>query len=52
MMPDLGRYATEVLSAYAGSLALLVLIVIVSIIRARRVRARLDEVEARRRQST
>ncbi|MCR9067256.1 MAG: heme exporter protein CcmD [Rhodobacteraceae bacterium] len=48
MMPDLGRYAVEVLSAYAGSLSVLAILVVLSVIRARRVRARLDAVEARR----
>lgn len=48
MMPDLGRYAVEVLSAYAGSLTVLVAVVVLSIRRAKRVRARLDRVEARR----
>ena len=49
MMPDLGRYATEVLSAYAVSLVLLVGLVAFSIWKARRVRTQLDDVEARRR---
>ncbi len=49
MMPDLGPYTTEVLMAYAGALTLLAVLVIVSIRRARRVRRRLDEIEARRR---
>jgi len=48
MMPDLGRYATEVLSAYGLSIALLLLLVLFSIWKARRVRAQLDEVESRR----
>ncbi|MBF9049673.1 heme exporter protein CcmD [Roseobacter sp. HKCCD9010] len=52
MMPDLGRYATEVLSAYAGSLALLILVVVVSIWQARRVQRRLNSVEERRGKST
>ncbi|WP_216364877.1 MULTISPECIES: heme exporter protein CcmD [Rhodobacterales] len=51
-MPDLGRYATEVLSAYAGSLALLILVVVVSIWQARRVQRRLNSVEERRGKST
>ncbi len=52
MMPDLGRYAAEVLSAYVGALSLLVVIVLASVWKARRVRARLDEVEARRRDAS
>jgi heme exporter protein D len=47
MMPDLGRYAVEVLSAYAVSIVLLVAIVALSVARARRVRRDLDEAEAR-----
>jgi heme exporter protein D len=48
MMPDLGRYATEVLMAYGGSIALLLIIVGVSIWKAGQVRRRLEVVEARR----
>ncbi len=48
MFPDLGEYRVEVLSAYGGSILLLILIVLASIWKARRVRAKLDEVEARR----
>ncbi|MGR3323051.1 MAG: heme exporter protein CcmD [Pseudooceanicola sp.] len=48
MMPELGKYAAEVLSAYAVSLALLIALVLVSLRRARRMRAELDRVEARR----
>ncbi|MFP7673163.1 heme exporter protein CcmD [Marivita sp. S0852] len=48
MMPDLGKYAFEVLSSYAVTLALLVVIVLVSIRRAGKVRAALEEVENRR----
>ena len=47
MMPDLGKYATEVLLAYGVSIGLLVVIVALSLRRARKVRARLDQVEAR-----
>lgn len=45
-MPDLGKYGTEVLSAYAVSLGLLFAIVAVSVIAARRARATLEAVEA------
>lgn len=48
MMPDLGKYATEVMSAYAVSLLLIVALVLVSWRRAQIVRARLREVERRR----
>ena len=51
MIPDLGKYATEVLAAYGVSITLLVLIVGVSLRRSRKVRAQLDAVEARREQS-
>ncbi|MFC3615911.1 heme exporter protein CcmD [Lutimaribacter marinistellae] len=47
MMPDLGKYADTVLSAYAASLVLLVAIVVLSIWRGRRVRAEMERVEAR-----
>jgi heme exporter protein D len=49
MMPDLGRYAVEVMSAYVVSIGLLAGIVAVSVARARRVRRELDEAEARQR---
>ncbi|WP_422396395.1 heme exporter protein CcmD [Thalassorhabdomicrobium marinisediminis] len=48
MMPELGDYAAEVLSAYAASLLLLVALVGLSLRRSRKVRAQLDAVEARR----
>lgn len=48
MMPDLGKYAGAVLSAYAVSLALLVVLVLWSLWRAKRVKAALEKVEARR----
>lgn len=51
MMPDLGKYATAVLSSYAVSIALILLIVVVSVMRARKVRAQLDEVEKRSRKN-
>ncbi len=38
MMPDLGKYADTVLSAYAASIVLLLAIVVLSVIRGRRVR--------------
>lgn len=45
-MPDLGKYGTEVLSAYAVSLVLLLGIVVISVISARRARATLEAVES------
>ncbi len=48
MMPDLGKYADAVLSAYAVSIVLLVAIVVLSLWRGRRVRAEMDAVERRR----
>lgn len=45
MMPDLGAYAAAVLSAYAVSIALIAALVGLSLLRARRVRAQLEDVE-------
>lgn len=47
MMPDLGKYGDTVLSAYAASIVLLVLLVALSLWRGRRVRAELAKVEQR-----
>ncbi|MEX0367551.1 MAG: heme exporter protein CcmD [Ruegeria sp.] len=47
MMPDLGKYADTVLSAYAASLLLLVALVALSIWRGRKVRAEMEKVEQR-----
>ena len=44
-MPDLGKYADTVLSAYGASVLLLVVLVVVSIRRAGRVKIQLEEVE-------
>ena len=46
MMPDLGKYAVEVLSAYAASLVLLVALLLLSVLRGRAARAALKEIEA------
>lgn len=46
-MPDLGRYAVEVLSAYAVSLGLLLALVVFSIARSRRIKRALAEAEER-----
>lgn len=47
MMPDLGKYAEAVLSSYAVSIALIILLVIASVARARRVKRELESVEKR-----
>ena len=47
MMPDLGKYGDTVMSAYVASIVLLVLLVLVSVIRGRRVRAEMKKVEER-----
>ena len=49
MMPDLGRYAPEVLGAYAVGIVLIALVVALTWLRGRRVRAALRRVESRRR---
>ena len=49
MMPDLGKYSGAVLGSYAVGLTLLAVIVILSVVRARRVKRALDEAEGRRR---
>ncbi|MEL6463341.1 MAG: heme exporter protein CcmD [Pseudomonadota bacterium] len=46
-MPDLGKYADAVLSAYAVSVALLVAIVALTLWRGRKVRAEMENVERR-----
>ena len=45
-MPDLGKYADVVLSAYAVSLGLLAGIVVISVLAGRRARAELSAIEA------
>jgi heme exporter protein D len=47
MMPELGKYAGAVLSSYAVSIGLLVLLVAVSVWRARRVKKQLEDVESK-----
>ena len=46
-MPDLGKYADVVLSAYGVSIVLLVAIVALSLWRGRHVRAEMEEAERR-----
>lgn len=48
MMPDLGKYGDTVLSAYAASILLLVVMVALSIRASRKARAELQKVEGRR----
>ncbi len=45
MMPDLGKYADTVLSAYAVSIILIVALVAASMIRAGKVKKQLQEIE-------
>lgn len=47
MMPDLGKYAGAVLSAYGASVVLIIGLVALSLWRSARVRRALEEVEAR-----
>lgn len=47
MMPDLGKYALTVLSAYGASFVLLVGFVALTLWQGRRVKRALDEAEAR-----
>ncbi|CUH62411.1 heme exporter protein CcmD [Thalassovita gelatinovora] len=46
-MPDLGKYAQAVLASYAVSIALIVAMIVVSILRARKMKVQLKEVEGR-----
>ncbi|MFW8636865.1 heme exporter protein CcmD [Cribrihabitans pelagius] len=46
-MPDLGKYADTVLTAYAASLLLLAALVVLTIWRGRRVRRDMEELEGR-----
>jgi len=47
-MPDLGKYATEVLSAYGVSLILLAALVVWTLVRGRAARMALAEIERER----
>jgi len=44
-VPDLGKYAFEVITAYAASIAVLVVLVGLSVSRSRRVKRALEEIE-------
>jgi len=46
MLPDLGKYAVEVLSAYAVSIALLAVLILLTLRRGGRARAALAQIEA------
>lgn len=45
MIPDLGKYADAVLWSYAASLALLIGLVVMTLVRGRKVRAEMEDVE-------
>ena len=47
-MPDLGKYAETVLTAYTATIVLLAAIIVVSVLRARKTKCQLAELEARR----
>ena len=47
MLPDLGTYAGAVLAAYGASIVLLVGLVVMSVVKGRRVRKQMQEIEAR-----
>ena len=47
-MPDLGKYADAVLSAYAVSILALIILVVLSMRRARKMRRAVEMAEARR----
>ncbi|KIC34705.1 heme exporter protein CcmD [Leisingera sp. ANG-S5] len=46
-MPDLGKYADTVLSAYGASLVLLAALVVLTILRGRKVRREMENLETR-----
>lgn len=47
MIPDLGKYAATVLSAYGASLVLLIGLVVFSLRRGRKLRAEMEKIEQR-----
>ncbi len=47
MIPDLGKHADTVMSAYVASIILLVLLVVISVMRGRRVRSEMKKIEKR-----
>ncbi|MEL6508998.1 MAG: heme exporter protein CcmD [Pseudomonadota bacterium] len=48
MMPDLGKYAVSVLSAYGATLAIVALLIWISLRRGRKVQDELRSLEGRR----
>jgi len=52
MMPDLGKYAVTVLSAYGVTLFLIAGLTVVSVVRNATARRKLDALERRRRNET
>ncbi len=47
-MPDLGKYGETILTAYTATIILVAAIVVLSVVRARKVKRQLAELEARR----
>lgn len=47
MLPDLGKYAVTVLSAYGASILLLVGLLVMTVVKGRRVRKQMDVVESK-----
>ena len=47
-MPDLGKYGETILTAYTATIILVTVIVVLSVVRARKVKRQLAELEARR----
>ncbi len=47
-MPDLGKYGETILTAYSATIILVAAIVVLSILRSRKVKRQLAELEARR----
>lgn len=47
-MPDLGKYADTVMAAYGIALLLLVALIVLSLLRAQKVKKQLSELEQRR----
>ena len=48
MIPDLGNYAVEVISAYGLSLIVLGILIVTTVVRNARVKQRLTDAEARK----
>jgi heme exporter protein D len=52
LLPDLGKYAGTVLSSYAVSFVLIAALVVMSVLRSRKIKRDLAEIEARRARKT